>query len=154
MTVVAWRIFKPKHEATAFTGEGARLYGGRWNGKGTSVVYVASSQSLAALELLVHLDSSQLLGTYRMAAIEFEESLVEQFSTLHLPHGWNSYPAPPETQRIGDQWVAEARSAMLRVPSVLVPDEHNYLINPSHPDFRLVRIGKSSAFQFDSRLIK
>ena len=57
MTVVAWRIFKPKHEATAFTGEGARLYGGRWNSKGTSMVYAASSQSLAALELLVHLDA-------------------------------------------------------------------------------------------------
>ncbi len=78
MTVTAWRIFKPKHAAAAFTGEGARLYGGRWNSKGTAVVYAAGSAALAALELLVHLAPQRMLELYQLCDVTFDEKIVEQ----------------------------------------------------------------------------
>ncbi|OYW71264.1 MAG: hypothetical protein B7Z37_28275 [Verrucomicrobia bacterium 12-59-8] len=146
----AWRIVKAKHAATAFSGEGARLYGGRWNSAGVSLVYASGSKALAALESLVHLNPP-VLFTYAAIPIEFEAALVEKASAL--PPGWADSPAPPSTQSIGDLWVQEARSAVLELPSVIIPTEANYLLNPAHPGFAQILFGQPEPFAFDPRLL-
>lgn len=148
----AWRIVKASRAPDAFDGEGARLYGGRWNSPGTAVVYTAQSRSLAALELLVHLQASQLLMAYSSIPVEFEDALIETVDPERVTPNWRDYPAPSALQRLGDRWAAERRSAVLKVPSVVIPGEINFIINPRHPDFGRLAIGAPQRFEFDSRL--
>jgi len=150
--VTAWRITKRKHARHAFTGEGARKFGGRWNNPGTAFVYTAQSQSLAALEMLVHLDSSELLEKYALIGVEFDQSLVRPVEPSALPRHWRSDPPPPEIRSIGDNWILAGSSAVLQVPSAMVPGEHNFLLNPEHQDFAKLRLGKPLAFRFDAGL--
>lgn len=150
MNLRAWRIVKAKHAATAFSGEGARLYGGRWNSPGVSLVYTSSTQALAALESLVHLNPP-VLFKYAVIPVEFDSALVEKISVL--PAGWSDSPAPPATRALGDAWAAQARSAVLELPSVIIPGESNFLLNPAHPDFRKIVIGRPAPFAFDPRLL-
>jgi RES domain-containing protein len=152
--VTAWRITKRKHARNAFTGEGARRFGGRWNHPGTAVVYAAQSQSLAALEMLVHLDSSELLEKYVFLPVELDEALITLVDLSRLPRNWRADPPPAEVKAVGDEWAASGTSVVLRVPSGLVPSESNFLLNPGHPDVGRLRIGKPLSFRFDSRLIE
>jgi RES domain-containing protein len=135
LSITAWRIVKQKHTRVAFTGDGARRYGGRWNSRGVSVVYLAQSQSLAALEMLVHLDSGELLNYYAAIPVDFDERLVSDVDFSSFPKNWKAYPAPKRLQTIGDAWVYRGKSVVLRIPSVIVPSESNFLLNPAHPDF-------------------
>lgn len=151
MTLSVWRITKQKHAKPAFSGEGARLFGGRWNSPGTAVVYTAQSQSLAVLEMLVHLDSPELLKKYLLFEVMIDPSCVRELDLSSLPRNWKANPAPAKVQAMGDDWVAGGSSAVLRVPSTLVPGESTFLLNPHHPDFRNLRIGKPLPFQFDPR---
>ena len=153
MTLTAWRICKRKHAKAAFTGEGARRFGGRWNNPGTAIVYTAQSQSLAALEMLVHLDSAELLSRYVLIPLEFDDSLVMRLERA-LPKDWRSEPPPAAVRAIGDEWIWSGASTVLQVPSVLLPAESNFLLNPRHAKFSQVRIGKPVPFQFDPRLRK
>ncbi len=148
----AWRVVKQRHGASAFDGEGAWLYGGRWNSRGTRVVYTSATLSLAALETLVHLSPPV---TFKVVAIpvEFGEALVEAVPPAGLPADWAEEPPPPSSMEIGDLWVREARSAVLEVPSVVIPTEANFLLNPAHADFKRVKIGKPVPFSFDGRLL-
>lgn len=152
MILQAWRIVKTKRASTAFSGEGARLYGGRWSSPGRSVVYLSSSISLALLEVLVHLDSSPLLAAYSLIRVDFDQSLVERLDKSKLPENWASSPAPIEAQEIGDLWIKELRSPVLTVPSAIVRQEDNYLLNPMHPEFHRITIGEPSHFELDFRL--
>jgi len=147
----AWRIVKTRHAATAFSGEGAAKAGGRWNSRGTWVVYTSSTKALATLESLVHLNPPV---TFSLVAIPitFPDSLVETYSIADLPPDWRSQPPPPSTQSIGNAWVAEARSAILALPSVIT-GEPNYLLNPAHPDFAKIRIGHPEPYVLDPRLL-
>jgi RES domain-containing protein len=148
----AWRIVKAKHAATAFDGEGARLFGGRWNSPGTRMIYTSATLSLAALESLVHL-SPPVLFKYVAIPVEFDESLIETLPASALPADWTEEPPSPSTKSIGDRWVKEARSAVLEVPSVIINAEPNYLLNLEHRDFKKVSIGKPVPFAFDPRLL-
>lgn len=148
----AWRIVREKHAATAFTGEGAAVAGGRWNSRGCRVVYASGSASLAALETLVHLNPL-IRFRYVVFPIEFDEHLVEKVLPEALPADWRDEPPPPSTKRLGDQWVKEARSAVLELPSIIIPGESNYLLSTSHPDFTTIAIGKPELFTFDPRLL-
>jgi RES domain-containing protein len=152
--VKAWRIFKPKHAASAFTGEGARLYGGRFNSKGIAVVYTSSSIALASLEMMVQLQASGLLSKYLLCEITFDRSLASVMDRKVLPRNWKRSPPPVEVQQVGDDWVADGESAVLQVPSAIVEEEANFLLNPHHPDFRRITIGKPHHFRFDPRLLK
>ena len=152
MIITAWRITKRKHARNAFSGEGAREFGGRWNNPGSAVVYTAQYQSLAALEMLVHLDSSELLQKYVLIAVEFDESLITRVESSALPRQWRSEPPPPEVRLIGDEWILSGTSAVLQVPSALVPGESNSLLNPGHKDFAKLSFGKPLSFRFDPRL--
>lgn len=149
--VRAWRLTKTRHLATAWDGEGARRNGGRWNSVGTAVVYTSGSLALALVETLVHLPAG-LLPAYTAIPIDFDETLVAAVRYEDLPPDWRAHPAPASTRAIGDRWVAGMRSALLRVPSVIVPTEFNYLLNPAHPDVGRVTTGAPMAFPFDPRL--
>lgn len=152
--ITAWRLLKSRHATAAFDGEGARLYGGRWNSPGTRVAYASDSIALAALEVLAHLQSTAVLQAYSVVSLSFPDESVELLQTTSLPARWRRFPSPPENQAIGDEWVAQGRSLILRVPSAIIPSAANVLINPSHPDFGKVVIGRPERFVFDPRLLK
>lgn len=148
-----WRLVKTRFLASAWDGEGARAVGGRWNSVGVPVVYVSSTLSLALVEVLVHLPAG-LLGAYAAVPVSFDDTHVAALADADLPADWRDVPPPPTTQAIGDRFVAEGRSLALRVPSVVVPSESNYLLNPAHPAFAALAIGAPVAFPFDPRLVK
>lgn len=148
----SWRLTKKRYAARAFSGDGAKTCGGRWHSVGTAVVYVAQSVSLAALETLVHVTSSDVLLDYVYFRVQFDDAEVESLDAATLPPDWRRFPAPYSLQTIGDDWSASRRSAVLRVPSVIVPHEHNFLINPNHPQFANLSIEPAIDFTFDSRL--
>lgn len=138
-----------------FDGEGAYRFGGRWNSRGTRILYTAGSLSLAALEMLVHLNDEQILLSYSFAAAEFDESLVlpvEEFQTL--PKNWSASPPPLEIQRIGDEWASSEASVVLKVPTSVLPVEFNYLINIRHPEVSKIKLGEPQDFTFDKRFYK
>lgn len=148
----AWRIVNARHLQSAFTGIGARRYGGRWNSPGVSLVHLASQQSLAILEVLTKAGSVSPHEEYVLIPASWDEAFTERLIERALPEDWRALPPIAATKAIGDDLVKEARSAVLAVPSVIVPAEINYLINPAHPDFRRIKIGKPTPFVFDPRL--
>ena len=152
--IAAWRLSKTRWASSAFDGEGARLHGGRWNSIGTRVAYASESIALATLEVLVGLQDTAVLFSYSLIRVEFPEDLVEDLPKQALPPAWNGHPPSPETQRIGDRWVAEARSAVLRVPSAVVDAESNFLLNPRHAGFGRVRVHPPQPFRMDPRLLR
>jgi RES domain-containing protein len=154
VTVSAWRIVKRKLAREAFSGEGARLYGGRWNSPGVSVVYTAESQSLAALELLVHLENSDLLHEYVVIEARLEASLVTRIPKASLTKDWRANPPPADARAIGDAWIAEEPSPVLELPSAIIPSEKIFLLNPQHAEFSRIEIGEPVRFEFDLRLMR
>ena len=148
----AWRIVKAKHAATAFSGKGGADSGGRWNSRGVAVVYASLTKSLAVLESLVHLNPP-VRFKFVAFRLEFDDTCLESFPLKKLPPDWQVEPPPPSTQQIGDVWVREARSAVLALPSAIIPSEPNFLLNPAHPDFKKISIGKPESFAFDPRLL-
>lgn len=147
----AWRLTKTKMLSGAWDGQGAKKSGGRWNSVGIAVVYTSGTLSLALVEVLVHLPSG-ILPAYSAVRVDFDESMMSALEPGLLPANWRDYPPPPETKAIGDLWVAEGTSLVLRVPSVIVPTEFNYILNPSHPAFADVSVGEPMPFPFDPRL--
>lgn len=147
-----WRLVKAKYADAAFNGEGARRYGGRFNGVGTALVYTSGSLALAELEILVNLPTERLLSSYVAFRIHFEADLIEELPAERLPANWRQDPAPRSVKNIGDEWVQSGRSVVLRVPSAVVPSEFNYLIDPAHPDFSRLEISPPFDPQVDPRL--
>ena len=152
--ISTWRITKQKHARTAFTGEGAKLYGGRWNSQGKLVVYTAESRALALAEILVHLESAGVLSRYVVIQVEIDEANISHLDLRNLPKNWRAEPAPKRLKTVGDEWLDSGKSAVLRVPSAIVVGEFNYLLNPSHPDFSKLRIHGPERFSIDKRLMK
>ncbi|WP_447927283.1 RES family NAD+ phosphorylase [Vreelandella sp. EE27] len=151
--VQAYRLVKRKYQDTAFDGEGARLYGGRWNSPGNTCVYVASSESLALLEIMVHLESYRLLNAYALLRLTLPAESILRVGVEDLPDNWQEAPAPAETAELGDGWLASKQSLALALPSVIVPRELNYMLNPAHPLFdQITATAKELSFQADSRL--
>lgn len=153
MRLTAWRLVSERWLGTAFSGEGARLTGGRWNSKGTSLVYLGGSLALAALELLAHLDHQQALARHFAIPVSFDESLAARVDQSDLPEGFPSIETIVATQRLGDAWVKSEASPLLRVPSAVVPVEFNYLFNPAHPEAYAVEVGAAEPFSYDQRLL-
>lgn len=137
----------------AFDGEGARIHGARWSSRGVAVVYTASHLSLAALEYLVHIDPGDAPGDLVALGLQVPEDVSELVCVPgDLPAGWREIPPPPECREVGDRWVLAGEHLLLRLPSVLVPEEANVLMNPAHPAARRVRVAVSRRFSFDPRL--
>lgn len=152
--VETWRIVKQKHHATAFTGQSASERGGRWNSEGTRLIYTASSTSLALLEILVNLRHSQTLASYYLYRVTFPAEVGLDFDLKSLPANWRDRPPPVDTQVTGDKWVSGAASAVLSVPSTIVPHERKYLLNPAHSDFTEISVGAPHSFPIDERLLE
>ena len=151
--VTSWRVVNRRFEEAAFDGEGARIAGGRWNSVGNPVVYTAATTSLGLLELLVHSSKTRLLPFYLVIPAIFDERRVEKVDRAQFPKDWRSYPLPRGTQEIGDQWLASGRSCILEVPSVIVPHESNFMLNPNHPDFSSLEIGDAIDLDIDQRFV-
>jgi RES domain-containing protein len=117
-------------------------------------VYTAASLSLAILEISVHLQQTAFLSSYVVFELGFSDTLVQELDPALLPPNWRVSPAPPTTLAIGDDWIRTSSSAVLRVPSVIVPSEYNFLINPAHSDFSSITIGKPNPLDVDDRLLR
>ncbi len=152
---MGWRVARRRycerpHEP--FDGIGASLSGGRWNSPKTLVAYASSSLSLATLEYLAHIDREDIPADIIRVSITFDDSDVETMREPY-PAGWNQVAPPAAARRVGDDWVRESRSLVLAVPSVLVPIEANFLINPSHPRRAHATVGELEDYPLDTRLI-
>jgi len=151
--IEAFRICKTKHVASAFSGEGARINGGRWNSPGTPVIYTAASLSLATLEVMVHLEDLAIFANlFSWVRVEIPDDGVERLKSGGLTDGWDADEADAASRSVGDAWLRSKRSAVLAVPSAVTPDEWNYLLNPAHPRFPEIRIGEPRSFKPDRRL--
>jgi RES domain-containing protein len=151
--VIAWRLCSTRFAKTAFSGEGARMAGGRWNDKGIRVVYCGGSLALAALELFVHVDPGDLPDDLVAIQVTIPEDLeVERITVRSLPAGWRRTPGPETLKELGNAWVTRGSSAVLAVPSAIIPAEENYLLNPTHEDFSRVVLARPEPFVFDPRM--
>lgn len=148
-----YRLTARRYAKEAFAGEGAMRYGGRWNPRGVRVIYTASTLSLAALELLVHLDREDLPADFVSIAADVPDTVrVEHLRPSELPGNWREYPAPTALAAIGLRWLSGNETAVLSVPSVVIPAERLYLLNPAHTDFRLIKRHVPEPFVFNARL--
>lgn len=152
MRIAAWRLVRAELAACAFDGEGARLHGGRWNPPGLPAIYAAGGRALAALEVLAHLPRPLRTAAFTLHRIEFEAAELETVAPADLPGDWTQFPPPAGTQRLGRDWLLRAERAVLCVPSVLLPEESNYILNPRHPAFARLRPERERFFFFDPRL--
>ena len=148
-----WRIATARFAASAFSGEGARLYGGRWNPKGYAVIYTAESQSLALLEMMVQDDP--LRARYVLIPAQLPAGLgMKRVAQSELPEDWRTMGARDALQTIGRAWLEAGTSAVLAVPSAVVPAERNYLLNPRHPGFSRIVLGEPQSLDTDVRLLR
>jgi RES domain-containing protein len=150
--VVGWRIVKQRHAASAFSGEGARLFEGRWNSAGVAMVYCSEHVSLAALEILVHMQPIVPREKFRLFRASWNEKLMISLEPTKLPRGWNRAMAGSASRQVGDDWIKSGKSAVLSVPSVIVARERTFLLNPKQADFSRIKIKDSGLLELDPRL--
>ena len=149
--MLLYRITRQTY-ANDLSGTGARLYGGRWNNIGRAMVYTASSRSLATLEALVHLPTAIIPDDFCLVLIEAPEDVFEADTSL-FPPNWNAYPEPEVLKRTGDFFLKQNQHLLMKVPSAIVKQEFNYLINPGHAKISKVKIVAIEPFTFDERLL-
>jgi RES domain-containing protein len=155
LSLSLWRISKRKYADTAFNGEGARRVGGRWNSRGHGMVYTSGTLSLAALEVFVHMEVEDALAMLACIRVEVPvEVKIDYLDMAQLPVDWRNIPAPAVLAEMGDRWFKSGATAILAVPSVVIPVEYNYLVNPLHSDFAKFRLDSPQPFEFDPRLWK
>ncbi len=152
--MLAYRLLRKKY-FTVLSGKGASKSANRWNSKGTEIVYSSESRTLAMAEIAVHLSIATLPGDYAMLEIFIPDGIrITALDEKNLPVGWNTFPHPLSTQKIGDNFIASNSSCILKVPSAVVKGDYNYLINPYHPDFSKIQIINSYDFPIDKRFFK
>jgi RES domain-containing protein len=148
-----YRVLRKKYARTPFDGEGAYRYGGRWSSPGVRLSYTSEHQSLALLEYFVHLGKDDPPVDLVLAAAEVPDDLSRKLvEVTHLPANWRAPAAPAELAQIGDEFVRRQERCLLLVPSLLAPDERNWLINPAHPQFRRIAILVAQPVAYDSRM--
>ena len=151
--MIVYRITREKYHKD-ISGAGSRMYGGRWNSKGIAVLYTAETRALSTLELLVHTDYDLIPPRLKLLTIELpikSEQLYE-IKIKELPENWKRVPPPDELKRIGEKCLVRENRLAIKVPSVIIPDEYNIVINPGHPDFERVLLKKIEDYQLDQRL--
>ena len=153
--MIFFRLIKTQYASEAWTGNGAKQYGGRWNHKGHPTLYVATSVSLAALEVLVHVSNESILDEYTLFSIEIPDDEVSYITEDFLPADWRQDPAPVSTMDLGTGWLQSGEGAALIIPSSMIPMENNTVLNPQHPAFKgFLPSVQKLPFAFDHRLIK
>lgn len=152
MSTLVWRLARASFRS--LNGEGVRLAGGRWNTEGRPLVYASSTLALAALEYLVHVDPADVPGDLVAMGIELPpRASTARVHVEDLPADWNRVPDHPACLGVGDAWATGERTLALRVPSALVPEEENVLLNPRHPDAARLEVVRERRFAFDPRLL-
>jgi RES domain-containing protein len=152
-----WRIAKetPAYKATDLSGGGAKITGGRWNSKGNAVVYTATTIALATLETLAHLGDTIAIRNAFLVRVEVPQKVWKKrvvIDPTSLDPTWMAEPPGRTSKEIGDQWIAGGSAALLLVPSVLVPEEFNVLINPAHKDASGITARAARQYVYDPRL--
>ncbi|MEO5916540.1 MAG: RES family NAD+ phosphorylase [Luteolibacter sp.] len=147
-----YRIVQESWADSAFDGEGARLYGGRWNSPGVPAVYLAESRALAALEILVHAPREALRLNWIVIELDVPDSLIDKVPSSKLPENWRLQPSSQQAQVFGTRWLRDFRNLALLLPSVVIPEEKSLLLNPKDPAMRDLKPGKPKPFSFDPRL--
>ncbi|TVP51172.1 MAG: RES domain-containing protein [Gemmatimonadales bacterium] len=148
-----WRLAREPFQE--LDGEGARLYGGRWNSVGTPVVYASGTLSLAVLEMLVHVDPEDLPRDLVALRVEVAGKVSShRVRPEELPDDWAEVPGHPACRELGDEWLANGKSLLLRVPSAIVWEEENVLVNPRHPEAEKLQVASVRPFRFDARLLR
>ena len=153
--MIVFRIEREKYLGMTLQGIGASMSDGyRWNSFNTKMVYTAESRALATLEVSVHLDLNEDLPTDRFyVEIEIpEDIIILEVNSEDLPPGWDAKPPTVTTQSIGDDFIRYNEAAVLKVPSSIVPQEYNYLINPNHPDSSKIKVLSTTRMKFDTRI--
>lgn len=146
-----WRLAKAA--CTTPNGEGAKKYGGRWNPSGPAVVYTSESVALAAFEALVHAESDLLPDDFVIMSANIPDTLpIRTITPQELPDNWRAIPAPRTLQAIGSEWAQSHHDVGLRVPSAVIPQEWNILLNLSHPEFSTIEWTNEGPFQWDPRM--
>lgn len=149
--MIVYRLSRGRYK-DELSGYGASLNGQRWNSKGTEVIYTAQTRALANSEVAVHISLGILPKDYFMVEIEIpDEITIGQLDNKDLPTGWDALPCKPISQEVGDSLVAKRKYVVLKVPSVVVRGEYNFIINPKHEDFKKIKVVHSEPFPFDPR---
>lgn len=150
--MIVYRLAKSKY-SQKLSGKGAEKTGGRWNSKGVPMVYTSDSRALCTTEIAVHIPLGLLPSDYKIISIDIPDSVkILILPGNKFPADWNSIPHSGSTQKIGDDFIEQNESAVIKVPSAVVPGDYNYLLNPNHNDFQQINILKIKPFVFDSRL--
>ena len=153
--MIVYRIVDSEFAAETYSGKGAEDFPGRWNNKGVPVIYTSGSLALCAMELFVHLNDIGRHGRYVSIAATIPKSAgILSITGSRLPENWKIDPPPAETRNLGSRWATSKNSAVLKVSSVVVPGEFNYLLNPRHPDFSKIRVHNPVPFLYDDRMWK
>ena len=151
-SIPLYRLVKQKYARRTLAGRGGLEADGRWHTAGRPIVYLASSEALAVLEVRVHLGAIVPADLYVLLTVELPERLIQVLPRKRWPRHWDALPFVEATQRLGDRWLAEGRRAALRVPSVHSRSDFNVLFNPAHPEGRRARIVGQTRYEFDVRL--
>ncbi len=152
--MIVYRLSTQKY-SDDLTGIGAELAGGRWNYKGTRILYTSDSRALCTAEIAVHTPMGLIPKDYYLITIEISYDLsIDTVKANDLPKNWRNFPYSGITQEIGEEFVNKRKSLILRVPSAVVQGDFNYLINPTHKDFKKVKVKSKEPFSFDERLFK
>jgi RES domain-containing protein len=152
--VDAWRVTRSRYALAAFDGEGAWRYGGRWNERGIRIAYASSTLSLAVLEVLAQVLGPEDLRDYVAVRARIPEGGVDELAGGDLPRDWRRVPPPKSTRSLGSRWAEGAGGLALRVPSAVLPEEHNLLINPAHPRFEAITIDDPRPLDLDPQLLR
>jgi RES domain-containing protein len=151
--MLLYRICSSKF-ANDLTGEGAKINGGRWNHPGTACIYSASTRALALLEYTAHAKLHLIPRALSFTSFEVPDQSLQSFSIAQLPGNWKQFPHPKETRDFGTKFLTDNKFLVYRLPSVVIDDEMNFIINPSHPDIKLVKIKEVKDYVYDLRLKK
>ena len=152
--MIVFRLSKATY-ALDLSGKGAEKTGGRWNSKGVPMVYTSSSRALCTAEIAVHLPLGLVPGGYNLTTLEIPERLgFEQPDLNLLASGWKSFPYIRVTQQVGDTFIKNKKSLVMRVPSAVVQGDYNFLINPIHAGITEILVVKTELFIFDERLFR
>lgn len=147
-----YRIVQAEWAASAMTGEGARLFGGRWNPPGIPAVYLAESRALAALEIIVNAPCEVSALAWRILEVEVPDNRIETVNSESLPGDWQALPSSAGARHHGAHWL-QGGGLCLRLPSAVIPEEFTLLLNPQHPDAGKLRVSEPKVFRFDPRVI-
>lgn len=148
-----FRICKNQYSRD-LSGNGAKLAGGRWNRKGVPVLYTSGSVSLATLEVLVLIPATLVPSNFSLVEIVIPDHSISSVETKNLPEGWDDLIPLELLKTVSDKWITENKFLVLKVPSIIVRSEFNYLIYPQHEDFKNISVKSVEPFRFDERLVK